>query len=625
VLAFAAVAAHAQTAPVFDNSGNGTLKGTFFVRQILAANVDPNSSAIGRAVSLTGTMTFDGNGNYNFSGQITDTMAGTSATAYNVSGLYAAAANGLMQIQNPIDTTQIDYGGVGGIGPSAIIASATETNGLYNDVFVAIPISTGTNSVQGSYQMGFIDFLQGNASEVRDGYFGLAASGSGSFSNTTVSGAMANQSSTPTTQPMSGITYALSNGTGTLTFPTAGSPLTALVSGSKSFAVSSDGNILVAGSASGFDLFVGVKAPSGSASNSAYQGTYYSAALENDASGLANGANLLDSFYGSTLALGQGNLIMHQRLDYFDSLSYDNTIDDVYNLAADGTYSDANFRTMTGAAGQGVLQVGLNDFYTLAVSFQAKQYTGSAPFINPVEIWNAASFAPITNPVAPGEYVSIFGTNLSSTTKSAPSYPFLTNLGGVQVMVNGVAAPIGYVSATQINFVMPFATPVYSFAQFQVINGNAQSNLVTVYTSASAPGVFSLTNNGGDFAPAVGPAAVTHADASLVTQASPAVAGETLVLYVTGLGAVSPAVQDGSAAPSQPLSYAVDTSIGIDIEDQAFIRYPSPSITYAGLAPGYAGLYQINFVVPSGVPSGLQWVNVGTSAAYTSEAKIYMK
>ncbi|HMD48862.1 MAG TPA: hypothetical protein VKG79_07180, partial [Bryobacteraceae bacterium] len=261
--------------------------------------------------------------------------------------------------------------------------------------------------------------------------------------------------------------------------------------------------------------------------------------------------------------------------------------------------------------------------YTLSINFEAKQYTGSAPFINPVEVWNAASFAPVTNSVAPGEYVSIFGTNFTSTAQSAQSFPFPTNLGNVQVMVNGVAAPLGYVSPTQINFVMPFATPIFSFAQFQVISGNTPSNMVTLYTAASAPGVFSLTNNGGSFAPGVGPAAVTHANGSLVTKSSPAVAGETLVLYVTGLGAVSPPVADGAAAPSNPLSYVVDTDIGVDIEDQNFNRYTSPSISFAGLAPGFAGLYQINFVVPSGVPTGLQWVNVGTSDAYTSEAKIY--
>jgi uncharacterized protein (TIGR03437 family) len=622
----AAGAAGAQTTASFDNSGNGTLTGTYFVRQVLAANINNSTSAIGRAVGIAGTMTFDGKGNYSFSGQIVDSSTGSTASAYTISGTYAVQSNGLMQIQNPIDTTQIDYGGVGAIGPNAIIASATETNGTYNDVFVAIPISSGASSVQGSYQMGFIDFLQGNASQVRDGYFTLAANGSGSFGNTTVNGAMANQGSTAGTQSLSGITYSLTNGSGTLTFPTSGTPLTALVSGQKAFAVSADGNVLLAGAANGFDLMVGIKSLSGSASNSLFQGTYYNAALENDASGLSSGNNSIDSFYGSTLALGQGTLISHERLDFFDSLSYDDTVDGIYNLASAGTYNDGNFLTTLGANGQAALQVGLNNFYTLAVNFQAKQYTGNAPFITPVDVLNAGSFAPITNSVAPGEFVSIFGTNLSNSTQTAQSFPLPTNFGGVQVLVNGVAAPIDYISPTQINFVMPYGTPAFSFAQFQVINGSAQSNMVTLYTAASAPGVFSFTSSGGNnFAPGVGPAAVTHANGSVVTQASPAAAGETLVLYLTGLGAVSPAVGDGLPAPSSPLSHVVDNEIGVDIQDTKFNLYPSTSITYAGLAPGFAGLYQINFVVPSGVPTGLQWVNVGTSDAYTSEAKIYFK
>jgi uncharacterized protein (TIGR03437 family) len=609
----------------FDNSGNGTLTGTYFMRQVLTANLDPNTSAIGRAVSIVGNMTFDGMGNYSFSGQIVDTNVGSSAAPYTVSGTYALAPNGLVQIQNPIDSTDIDYGGVGGIGPNAIVASATE--GPYNDILVAIPISSSgsTSSVQGSFQVAFIDFLQGNASQVRDGYYTLTSNGNGSFGNVSVNGSMANQNNSSTVQALSGVTYSLTSGTGTITFPTSGTPLAALVSGPKAFAVSADGNILLGGGANEFDMVVGVKSLTGAASNSMFQGTYYIAALENDASDIANGNNSIDSLWGSTLALGQEDTISHWRWVFFNESAFDYTSDGFTNFATNGTSNDGFYETLLGASGQAVLQTGVNTFYTLTVNFAAKQYSGAAPFIDPVDVWNAASFAPISNSVAPGEYLSIFGTGLSTTTLAASSLPLSTNLGGVQVMVNGVAAPLGYVSPTQINLLIPFETSPDSFATFQVFTNNTPSNQVTVYTNASAPGVFSLTSNGGSFAPGIGPAAITHADGSLVTQSSPAVAGETLVLYVTGLGAVSPAISDGAAGPSNPLSYATDQAIGIDIQDQDGNIYSSMSVPFAGLAPGFAGLYQINFVVPSGVPSGLQWVNVGTSVAYTSEAKIYMQ
>jgi len=622
----AVVCAGSAGAQTFDNSGNGTLNGAYFVRQVLTANFNSNTSAIGRAVSLVGTMTFDGKGNYSFNGQILDSTVGTSPKAYSVTGQYAVESNGMIQIKNPIDTSDTEYGGVSGIGPNAIVASATE--GPYDDIFVAIPISTSpsNSTLQGSYQVGFLDFLQGNASQVRDGYYTLTADGKGGIGSVAVKGAMANQNSTATTQNLSGVTYSFSGQTGTLTFPTAGTPTTALVSGSKTFQVSSDGNIVLGGSASGFDILVGVKALSGSASNSMFQGTYYLAALENDASDVSNGNNSIDSLYGSALALGQGNSINHFRWVFFDQSGFDYTSDAFTNFGTDGTENDGFFQTMMGAGGQGVIQTGVSTFYTLTVHFAAANYTGTGPFINPVQIWNAGSFAPITNSVAPGEYISIFGTGLAGATQQAQSFPYPTNLGGVQVMVNGVAAPVQYVSSNQINMLIPYGTTSNGFATFQVINNGSASNKVTVYTNDSAPGVFALTSVGGQNFPAgIGPAAVTHADGTLITQSSPAKAGETAVLYLTGLGKVSPAVADGAAAPSNPLSQTTDVAIGIDIQDRNGAFYHSPSIAFSGLTPGFAGLYQINFVVPSGVPSGLQWVNVNTSAAYTSEAKIYMQ
>ena len=609
----------------FDSSGTGVLKGDYFVRQVLLDQLDQNTSAAGRAVSLTGVMTFDGNGNYSFTGQLFDSKVG-SAAAYSVSGQYAVQPNGLAQIQNPIDTREFEVGAVGAIGPAGIVASDTESL-VYDDVFVAIPAASGASngSIQGSYQAGFIDFLEGNPSLVRDGYFALSSSGNGSFGNLVVNGAMANQGSTNTTQNLNGVTYSIgSNGGGSLTFPVASDPHSALLSGQKTFYVSKDGNLLLGGSANGFDLIVCIRAASG-VTNDTYKGTYFTAALENDAFDLANGNNSVDSFSGSTLALGEGTTISHFRQVFFDQNAADYTYDGTYNLDVNGLSQLDLFEDLVGAGGQASLQVGRSDFYTLNIRLHAMDYTGTGVFLNPLQVFNAASFAPITNSLAPGEYVSLFGSGLSSVTLLAQSFPLSTNLGGVQVMANGVAAPLGYVSSTQINLVIPFELDPNTdpYITFQVINNGVASNKVTLYNNFTSPGVFSLNNNGGTFPSGVGPAAVRHADFSLVTPDNPARPGDTLLLYVGGMGSVTPSIANGAPAPTDSL-VNVDAGVNIEIQDQDN-NIHTATVPFAGLAPGFAGLYQINFVVPNDVPSGLQWVNIGTPDAYTSEAKLYVQ
>ena len=203
-------------AQTFDTSGNASLNGDYFVRQVIAANLDPDTSAIGRAVSITGVMTFDGQGNYTFAGQMLDNQVGTTAKSYSTSGIYSVAANGLAQIQNPIDSNDTEFGAVTGVGPLAIIASATEGN--YRDLFVAIAAGSDASngSLTGSYQTAFIDFLQGNASQVRDGYYTLASTGAGSFGSVTVSGAMANQGSNDVKQILAGVTYSITGANGSV-------------------------------------------------------------------------------------------------------------------------------------------------------------------------------------------------------------------------------------------------------------------------------------------------------------------------------------------------------------------------------------------------------------------------
>ncbi len=620
--AILALSANAQVGQTFDSSGNGLLNGNYFVRQVLT-QPDANSN-ISSATSIIGIITFDGVGDYSFTGQMM--TQGGSAQSYSTSGGYNVASNGLLQLQNPIDSTDTDFGAVGAIGSGNIIV-ASSTENVYDDILIAIPAgsSLSNGTINGTYRTGFLDVTSADITQMRDGYFNLISSGNGSFGTVSVTGAISSQNSANTTQSLAGVVYSISgsNGSGTITFPTASNAATALLSGQKTIYVSPDGNVLLGGSFNGFDIFVGIKATSGTVSNSAYNGTYFTAALENDASGDTGTANSIDSFYGSTNATGQGATLSHARLVFFDSGPEDYTSDGTYQIGGDGTWNQAGYQNLLGANGQAVVSVGTGPYYSLSFAVHAKQFSSSGVFINPLGIVNSGSFAPITNSAAPGELVTIFGTGLASTTTTAQTLPLSTNLGGVQLTINGTAAPLLYVSPTQINAVVPFELTADStyYLTFQVTSNNAKSNQVMVYNNFTAPGVFTATPNG------FGAGAMLHnATGQPVTQANPAVAGEYLQLFVTGLGTVTPAVSDGAAGPSNPLSNSDESAdIGIDIQDTNGNIYSSQNVTFAGLAPGYAGLYQINFQMPTGVPSGQNWVNVGTDEAYTSMAKIFAK
>ncbi|HLK22258.1 MAG TPA: hypothetical protein VKT81_25100 [Bryobacteraceae bacterium] len=583
----------AQTA---DSSGDGNLFGDYFVREVMLAG--------GKAFSLSGTITFDGQGNYSFTGTKMDSSTGKSVALSAQLGTYSLNASGLVSFSDPIDHTQTDFGGTGlfgRIGGVSLLASATE--GSVRNILIAIPAgSSMTNaSLQGAYSVAFIDFLQGNVSLVRDGYFTLHSSGNGSLGNFTVTGALANAGSKNTTQSLTNVTYDIAgqDGSGTLSFPPVPSLFT-LLAGQKDLFLSADGLIFIAGDPSGFDLMIGIRASSGN-----YQGTYVTAGLENNAAG---GKNAVDAFSGSVFSLGNGTSIAHQRLATLQNPAIDDTF-------AGGTLSNGAIHGILGDSGQAFLQVGTGSFYTLIPGLGVS-YIGPNPFLDPLKVWNAANLAPVTNPVAPGEFVSLFGSGLCTANEGALGLPLPTTLGKVQVTVNGTLAPISYVSPNQINVLVPYEVSG-GYATFQVSSDVGLSNPVTLYLAKTAPGVFASTAGG--FAPGLGPAAAQHADFSALTEESPAKVGETLMLYVTGLGAVSPSVKDGFAAPGSPLSYVV-ANVTVSVDG---LNAP---VSFAGLAPGFAGLYQVNFEVPKGVSSGrLVSLSVGTPDAVTDEAKLYIK
>lgn len=148
-----------------------------------------------------------------------------------------------------------------------------------------------------------------------------------------------------------------------------------------------------------------------------------------------------------------------------------------------------------------------------------------------------------------------------------------------------------YVSPGLIIILVPYTTPGDgSFLNFTVTNNGTASNVATVYSGPTSPGIFTIPPGG------IGNGAIEHANFSVVTAASPAKVGETVLIYLTGMGAVSPTVTAGAAAPTSPLSQTLLPDVYID--------GVLATTVFAGLTPGAAGLYQLNVTIPPGVTTG---------------------
>ncbi len=201
---------------------------------------------------------------------------------------------------------------------------------------------------------------------------------------------------------------------------------------------------------------------------------------------------------------------------------------------------------------------------------------------------NAATYSAFFG-VAPGSAASILGTNLSASTASASSLPLATSLAGTSVTVNGINAPLFYVSPTQINFQVPWELTA-STNQLVVTTASGSSAPYTLSTPQIMPGIVTASGAGATVQ-------ILHSDYSLVTNSSPALGGETVMVLATGLGPVTPTVADGAAAPSSPpalLNSTVTATVG----------GLASSVVFAGLAPGSVGYDRVDVVVPSGLAAG---------------------
>jgi uncharacterized protein (TIGR03437 family) len=253
------------------------------------------------------------------------------------------------------------------------------------------------------------------------------------------------------------------------------------------------------------------------------------------------------------------------------------------------------------------------------VTEQISVYIAAPPAVTAAGVVNAASSK---SPIAPGSYVSIYGTNLVDADyliNPTGDGPTLTTANDLPLVIDGttvsfdvpsagISVPgyLTYVGSNQINVQVPWELAGQSTAQMKVTvdDGSLYGNVVTVPLAQYTPSFF------------VGAGTIAAQDAitgAQILTSNPAHSGEILALYANGLGPVTNQPASGAPAPGGPNLAATPTPVVTIGGQQA-------QVLFSGLAPGFPGLYQINVTVPSGL-TGNQQVTVAiggqTSPAVT--------
>jgi len=208
---------------------------------------------------------------------------------------------------------------------------------------------------------------------------------------------------------------------------------------------------------------------------------------------------------------------------------------------------------------------------------------------------NAASYK---QAFAPGGILAVFGSGLAPSPQTAGSVPLPMSMAGVAALVNGVAAPLYYVGPGLVNVQIPYQTTAGPATVSINNNGKVATQSFTV--AAVAPGIFMDANGA-------------------VVPTTSASRGQQIAIYITGAGAVSPAVSTGGAPASstaladlpKPVQSLIVTVGGV-----------AATVAFLGTPPGLVGVTQINFVVPTGIGTGALPVVVSVGGIPSASATL---
>ncbi len=559
---------------------NGALSGKYHFVQLLV------SAPSGETRTLAGALTFDGKGAFAYPGG---------------QGVCSVGGAGEVALTSPI--RNVEYlSAYLSADRDVLIGASTFTAGTTYDLFVAVraPATNVSNALlRGAYAGAWLELAP---PVMKSGLVSLTASGDGRFTSATTVGHASDAGGRTLPQVLAGASYSLGpNGAGT-----------AALDGERQILVSEGGTYLLTALA-GRGVSVAAKTTGAGA---AFEGRYWIAELTVDGPNWSAASGSLRALAGGRAVLAERVRMDSRLVDYAGLNSYAVNPDGTGALAPRLSPKLVNMALGAPAGGRAGAFLGAQigppeastGQYGIFVGVRAPAFQGAGVFLDPAGVVNGASFAGLPHPVSPGAAVSLFGSGLASREARAASFPLPTQLDDVTVAVNGTPAPLYFVSPAQAGIQLPYGLKG-NWVTVRVNNSRGASSEVMAPLAATSPGVFFY----GDYR-----GVVLHADYTLVSTDKPAKPGETVMIWLTGLGELRPAVASGAANPVAPLAWAVDAPISVLFGGEAAVR-----VDYTGGAPGFPGLNQINATIPLSVPVGPNVpVAIATSGAYTDLVEI---